>query len=104
MVEHAERMDVLLIQYWIRSGKPIRDALDAAGIVADITRVDIEPALNAALSWQRYRVAIFDPDTQTITEAAVEACVRRHDIPLVVADDLATLGVRVLAALRDRDS
>src|SRR6185503_11187762 len=102
----SPKMRVLVIQFWVHDSRPIRDALAAAGIDADLVRVDIEPAVNAALSWGRYAAVIYDPETTSVSRAAVEQCMRANQcaVPLVVADDLSTLGARVLAALRSAHS
>lgn len=99
-------MRVLVIQFWVNDSTPIRNALAAAGIDADLVRVDIEPAVNAALSWGRYTAVVYDPATTTVSLAAVEQCMRSNQctVPLVVADDLSMLGARLLAALRRTQS
>src|SRR5690242_6601761 len=100
------RLPILLVQFWVRDLAPIRTALTAAGIDARLVRVDIEPALHAALSWDRYAAVIYDPETPSLSRATVEELVRtsRADLPLILVDDLATLGARVLAALRARQN
>jgi CheY-like chemotaxis protein len=99
-------MRVLVIQFWIRDIRVIRSALEVAGITAQITRVDIEPALHAALSWGEYDLAIYDPSTPTISRTAVDDCLRVHgrDIPLVLAEDGAPLVDRIQCALAARRS
>lgn len=100
------KMRVLVVQFWVHDSRPVRDALAAADIDADLVRVDIEPAVNAALSWGRYAAILYDPATTTVSLAAVEQCMRANQCaaPLVVADDLSTLGARVLAAVRRTQS
>ena len=102
----SPKMRVLVIQFWVHDSRPIRDALAACDIDADLVRVDIEPAVNAALSWGRYGLVIYDPTTTSVSLAAVEQCMRANQCaaPLVVADDLSTLGARALAALRGNRS
>lgn len=106
MADPAITVPVLVVQFWIHDVEPIRSALRDAGIDPRIRRVDIEPALHAALSWGRYEVVIYDPATPTISREAVEACLRasRREVPLVIADDLATLGERTQRALLARRS
>ena len=104
MAEPATKVEVLVVQFWIHDIQPIRAALEGAGMVVAITRVDIEPALNAALTCGQYDLVIYDPSTATISKAAVEENLRasRRDPPLLVADDLATLGARARELLRSR--
>ena len=77
---------------------------EQAHIEAEITRVDIEPALYAALLWQHYDFVIYDPTTRTLSLAAVQAALQalRSPAVLIVADDLSTLGERVRAVLDSR--
>ena len=102
MAEPTAKIDVLVVQFWVHDIKPIRAALEGAGLEVAITRVDIEPALHAALTCGHYDLVIYDPSTATLSRAAVEENLRasRRDPPLVVADDLATLGARARELLR----
>jgi DNA-binding response OmpR family regulator len=97
---------VLLIRPWIHSLAPLRDALRSAGLEARFTRVDIEPALNAALVRGGFDVAIVDPGTPGLSHSTLEARLREHrgDFPIVVLEDLETLGERVKLALAARRS
>lgn len=97
-------MRVLVIQFWIRDIRAIRAAFELAGVTAEITRVDIEPALYAALSWCEYDLAIYDPSTPTISRESVEKCLRSHhrEIPLVLAEAGAPLAERITAAVAGR--
>jgi hypothetical protein len=106
MAESPARIRVLVIQFWILDATPIRAALVDAGFDVALTRVDIEPALRAALSWGRPDVVIFDASTNTISRDSAIECVRamRRDLDVVQLDDLVTLGSRVHAALRARRS
>lgn len=106
MADRDRQLQILLIQYWIHDVRPIRTALEAAGISAAITRVDIEPALHAALTTARYDLVIYDPATSSLSHAAAEECLRsvRKDLELIIADDVDGLAARVLAALQARSS
>jgi DNA-binding response OmpR family regulator len=93
-------MRVLVIQYWIRELQPIRDALRDAGLQAEIVRADFEPALHAALARGPYDVVIFDPEIPGLSRRVVEAAVA--GLPIVVLEDVASLGARIQAALLTR--
>jgi hypothetical protein len=99
-------MHVLLVQSWTSSQSAIRAELEHAGTPLAITRVDIEPALYAALTNGRFDLVVYDPTTTTLSRAAVDECMRAADshVPLVVADDLAMLGVRARELARARAS
>jgi DNA-binding NtrC family response regulator len=77
---------ILLIRAWTEPFAPFRAALRAAGLHTRIARVDIEPALNAALGRSSYDVIVLDPTTPGITREIVEARMREHGrfIPIVV--------------------
>lgn len=77
---------ILLVRPWTEPLVPIRAALRDAGMVARISRVDIEPALEAALSRRQYDVIVFDPSSQELTIDVVEARARAHGhaTPIVV--------------------
>lgn len=104
MSDLPDKIQVLVVQFWIHDRRPIRAALQRAGLDLTITRVDIEPALYAALTCGRYDLVIYDPATTTISKATVEETLRasRRDVPLLVADDLETLGARAYELLRSR--
>lgn len=98
-------MKVLLVRPWIHSLAPLRDALRVAGLDPRFTRVDIEPALNAALERGCHDVIVFDPDTPALSRGVIEARLREHrvDIPIVEVDhDPRALGDRIRAALASR--
>lgn len=72
-----------------------------------IVRVDIEPALNAALErGSKFDVVVFDPATRGITRDVLDARLRDHHrlVPVVTFNELDDLAdeIRVaLAALRN---
>lgn len=101
MAEAAAKIRVLVVQYWIRDLQPIRDALHTAQLDVELTRVDIEPALHAALSWARYDIVLYDPATITVSHEVVKECLHanRHYVPLIVIEDIARLGDQVRGAL-----
>jgi hypothetical protein len=99
-------VQVLLIRPWIHSLAPLRASLRRAGFEARFTRVDIEPALDAALSRGGYEVAVVDPATPGLSHSTIERCLRDHraDFPVIVLEDVETLGEHVKAALASRRS
>jgi hypothetical protein len=95
------RVRILFIRPWTASLSPVREALRDAGIAAMITRVDIEPALNAALGrGGRFDVVIHDASTPGIPREVLDARLREHRraipvVPLQALDDLVA-AVRVV--------
>lgn len=88
---------ILVIQQWTTELEPIERALRAAGVDAAITRVDFEAALHAALAHDRFDAAILDPATPGLSREVVEACfeLNRRDMPVLLLDDVETLGTRL---------
>lgn len=68
---------ILVIRAWTEPLTRLREALREAGIVVRITRVDIEPALNAALARNAYDIVVWDPDS-AIARELVDARLREH--------------------------
>jgi hypothetical protein len=101
MAELAAKVSVLVVQMWVHDLKEIRAALQEAGLTATITRVDLEPALGAALEWGDFDVVIYDARTTAISREALIDClrVRGRNTPIVDLGDVATLGTRVRGAL-----
>lgn len=97
---------VLLIRPWIHSLAPLRASFHAAGLEVRFTRVDIEPALNAALARGGFDVAVVDLATPALAEVTIEQRLREHraDLPIVVLEDIPSLGEHVKAALAARRS
>ena len=60
------------------------------GIEARIVRVDIEPALNAALDRGRFDVVVFDPRTPNLARMIIDARLREHRYspPVVVFESI----------------
>jgi hypothetical protein len=106
MASPTSTVQVLLIRPWIHSLTPLRDSLRGVGFEARFTRVDFEPALRAALGRGGYDVAVVDPATPGLTHATIQRCLRDHraDFPIIVLEDIESLGVRVKAALASRRS
>ncbi len=100
----SEKVRILLIRPWTEPLSAFRDALTASGIRARIWRVDIEPALNAALSRTSYDLVILDPRTPGITREVVEATLREHRriVQIVIYDGLEATVVAVEHAVRNR--
>lgn len=98
-------MKVLLVRPWVHPLAPLRDALRVAGFDPRFTRVDIEPALNAALTRGTHDIILLDPCTPSITRATIEARLRDHrlDIPIIELDhDPRALPDRIRLALAAR--
>lgn len=95
---------ILLIRAWTASLAPFRAALRTAGLDARIHRVDIEPALNAALQRTTFDVVIYDPETPGITRDMLDARTREHRCfaPVLIFEPLDTLVLCVMRALADR--
>jgi len=70
---------ILLIRPWTEPIAPLRSALRDCGIDTRITRVDIEPALHAALSRTSFDVILFDPNTRDITREIVDERLRERE-------------------------
>jgi DNA-binding NtrC family response regulator len=86
MSAESKTIRILLIRAWTEPFALFRAALRAAGIHVRIARVDIEPALNAALGRGSYDAIVFDPTTPGISHDVIEARLREHArfIPIVV--------------------
>lgn len=98
-------MRVLLVRPWTHPLAPLRDALRVAGLDPRFTRVDIEPALNAALARDAHDLVLFDPTTPALSRSMIEARLRDHrvDIPIIEIDhDPTAVGARIRAALASR--
>lgn len=95
------KVQVLLIRAWIHKLDPVRVALNDAGYELHFTRVDIEPALNAALTRGRFDVVIHDPTVAAISRELLEQRLRehRHGTPIVTLGELETLADAVAIAL-----
>jgi DNA-binding NtrC family response regulator len=85
MVLTSDKVRILVIRPWTEPLAPLRNALREAGIEARISRVDIEPALNAALDRSRFDVVVFDPTTRDISRELLDTCLRdhRHHAPVI---------------------
>jgi hypothetical protein len=95
---------ILLVRSWLHSLEPLRKALRSVDLEPRITRVDLEPALAAALSRGTFDVVIVDPLTPTISRETVEACLREHGVApaLPFAGDLDELISQVVQVIRAR--
>jgi hypothetical protein len=100
-MEFATRLHVLLVRAWVRAVEPVRAALHAVGLDVHITRVDLEPALHAALTRRAYDLVIHDPELGSVPRELIEARMRahRHSAPLITLDRIEELGHEVLRAL-----
>jgi DNA-binding response OmpR family regulator len=97
----ATHLHVLLIRAWIRAVEPVRAALHAVGLDVHITRVDLEPALHAALTRRAYDVVIHDPEVPNLPRDTLAARLRdhHHAAPIVTLGSIDQLGYAVLRAL-----
>jgi len=97
-------LHILLIQSWTSDVRAFEETLRAAGIEAAITRVDFRAALEAALARQRFDLVVLDPSTSDLPRVAIEECLQRagHEVSIILLEDMATLGERVLRALAPR--
>lgn len=95
---------ILLIRPWTAPLAPLRLALERAAMTGRFHRVDIEPALNAALHRGGYDVVVLDPRTPAITLDVVEACMKanRRAFPIVTLSDPSTFADEIRSALRSQ--
>jgi hypothetical protein len=78
----GQPLRVLLIQSWTVQGEVVLGPLRAAGFDPQITRVDFEAALEAALSRGRIDVVIYDPATAGMPRSLVDGKLVEHGIAL----------------------
>lgn len=104
MREDNDAIRILLIRPWTAPLAPLRIALEQAGMTARFHRVDIEPALNAALHRSGYDVVVLDPTTPAITREIVDACMKanRRSLPIVTLSDPSTLADAIRSACRSQ--
>jgi DNA-binding NtrC family response regulator len=102
MREAKDAIRILLIRPWTEPLAPLRSALTAADLRARFHRVDIEPALNAALDRGGYDVIIFDTRTPGISRETIESRMKanRRAIPIVTLGDARTLADEIREALQ----
>ena len=103
MRERPHTIHVLAIQFWIHDPGPLQRVLEAVGFLARIKRVDIEPALHAALARQSsWDLIVVDPATPDLSIVAVQRAMKalRCKAPLIVMDDVGDLADRIHHALR----
>jgi predicted MPP superfamily phosphohydrolase len=93
-------LHILLIRAWIHELEPVRVALCDAGFDIEITRIDIEPALHAALTRRAFDLVIHDPSVTSLSRELIEARLRghRHATPVVTWRGLDGIGEAVLRA------
>ena len=96
------KLQILLVRPWVADQRAIRDALAEAGLAAELTIVDFEASLNAALSRRGFAVVIYDRETPGLSRDTLDACMRANkcDVPVVELGD--ALAARVAAALAAR--
>lgn len=94
---------ILVIRPWTEPLVRFRAALRDTGVIVRITRVDIEPALNAALARASYDVVVWDPSS-TITRDIVEARLREHGrtASIVVMEEVGVTVTNIVHTLTAR--
>ena len=100
------KVRVLAIRPWTRKLDRVRASLRAEGLEPRFLRVDIEPALNAALTRGDFDVALVDPDVPGLPAKVIEEAFRTHRVgmPWLVLEDedgIGPLVVRALASIRN---
>jgi hypothetical protein len=94
MAEASHKVRILVIRPWTEPIGPLRAALAEAGLDVRIVRVDIEPALHAALDRQFFEVVLFDAHTPNITRAMLdEQLWARRQRPTVIVFESITHAV-----------
>jgi hypothetical protein len=96
----SAKVRILLIRPWFDALAPIRAVLRDAGFTARITRVDLETALDVALSRGQFDVVVFDPTTKLSLDV-VEMRIRTHGAgtPIITLGALGELIPALTAAL-----
>ena len=96
MATPSRPLRILWIRSWVQPTHGLRDALCDAGYRAILTRVDIEPALEAAITRKDFELAIVDGDAG-IARELVEKRFREHRVfaPVIDHDAPTTLVRRI---------
>lgn len=96
------RIRIVLVRSWLHKLEPVRAAVRAAGLAPTFLRVDIEPALHAALTRGDVDLVIYDPTLEGLSRAIVEArCKKlRPGLPCIALGKLDDLGARINAVLK----
>src|SRR3954462_6303798 len=94
---------ILGIRSWTEPLTELRAALRDAGVTVRITRVDIEPALNAALARSSYDIVVWDPHCH-IAREIVDARLREHGrtAAIVVMEELGVTIANIVHTLTAR--
>ena len=105
--EEGTGLRILVVRSWDLPIAPLREALTVAGLRAELIRVDIEPALVAALGRRNIDAIIYAPGTRGIPFAVVKGLVDELglDVPVVTFgedDDVAAVAAQLAAATRAR--
>jgi hypothetical protein len=94
---------IVVVRSWDLPIAPLRDALEAAGVHAELRRVDTEPALAAELGRREVGLIVHAPSTRGIPRATVVGLLRdvAIEVPIVVydEDDATAVARRVTDAL-----
>jgi DNA-binding NarL/FixJ family response regulator len=99
----ATRPKVLLITTWL-SCLVAAEAFVQARIPVDVTCVDVEPALAAAMEREHFELAIYVRRTPGVSEATAIRMIHDHepDLEVVVANRVEDAFDRVRAIVRAR--
>jgi hypothetical protein len=97
------RLRILVLRSWDQPIAPLRQALIAAGVDAELVRVDIEPALAAALDRRNVDVIAYAPETRGLPVAVVNGLLGDLglEVPIVTfaeAEDIADVAARIASA------
>ncbi len=96
------RLRIVLVRSWLHKLEPIRAALRAAGFAPTFLRIDIEPALHAALTRGDLDLVIYDPELEGLSGPTVAARCKavRPGVPCIAIGELDDLGARIAAVLK----
>jgi len=102
MLTERRRARVLLVRAWTNDPAVVIEQLYAAGVEPELTRVDFEAALHAALTKDRFDLVVHDEAalSRDQIDAALRECA--HAPPIVKIEPFASLAARVADALRAR--
>ncbi len=97
----SDSLRVIIVKSWVDDIDVVVARLHSAGYAVEYERVDLEPALWAALDRGPWHVVICDWKTPQLTIASVGRILRDHgtQVPIVVLDRIETLALDVHTAL-----
>jgi hypothetical protein len=103
-MDSRDPREILVVVPWTIDLTGLRASLRAEEIHAIVTRVDLEPALEAALTRTRFDAVVYLSPTPSLALNLVETAVRVRGraVPVVVVDQLAAAAAKIAAELRLR--